>query len=113
MINMIFGHYVKSKIPGFYNAEFWIYYANKPARHVEEYGLSRGECAFLCEAEKNNRVVKTYDGFIYLSPIKRNPDETGHSETEKRYIGGYHQTKKKGKNYGKKKAAPLSRRAKL
>lgn len=110
MINMIFGHYVKSKIPGFYNAEFWVYYTNKPARHVEEYGLSRGECAFLCEAEKNNRVVKTFDGFIYLSPVKKSPDDSGSNEPEKRYIGGYHQYKYKGGKHGKKKAANVARR---
>lgn len=106
MINMIFARYAKFIIipPAF--TDYWIYYTNKPARHVT--ALSHGEMLFLGEASRSNRIAKTYDGIIYLAPIKRNQDETEHAETEKRYIGGYHQYKNKGVKHGKKKAAPFS-----
>lgn len=111
MINMIFARYAKYIIIPTAFSDFWVYYTNKKPRHVNS--LSHGEMLFLGEAARSNRIIKTHAGVIYQAPIKRSPDETEHSETEKRYIGGYHQTKKKGKNYGKKKAALKTGRNKL
>ena len=104
MINMIFAEYADWIQPrGHFFSDFWIYYTNRPSRHIKRgQKLTKKELDFMAQAVRNNHIVKSYSGILYKcvdSKAQFNLEER-EREHRDRAFQGYH---KKGKNYGKKK----------
>ena len=107
MINMIFAEYADwIRLRGEFFSDFWIYYTNRPSRHIRRGGrLTKKELDFMAEAVRNNHIVKSYSGILYkcVDSTKQFDMEERAQEHRDRAFQGYHK-KGKAKNHGKKKA---------
>lgn len=114
MINMIIAQYADWIQPrGYFFSDFWIYYTNRPARHIRHsQKLKKAELDFIAAAVRNGNIVKTYTGIIYKCVDSKSQFDLTEREREHRdrAFQGYH---KKEKSHVKKKAVTHSRRARI
>lgn len=107
MINMIIARYADWIQPrGFFFSDFWVYYTNRPSRHIRRCDkLKKAELDFIAAAVRNGNIVKTYTGIIYKCVDSKAQFDLDERERvyKDRAFQGYHK-KEKSTSHGKKKA---------
>ena len=110
MINMIFGQYVRSIEPREFLGDFYIYYTNRPCKHITQTGrLTQRELYFISDAIRHNRTVETYSGVIYQCvdiQAQFDPAVRRHEYYIRRFAGYHH--KKKRVSHGKKERVTVT-----
>lgn len=107
---MIFGQYERRIEPRDFLGDFYIYYTDRPTKHITQTGrLSVAELNFISAAIRANQTIETYAGIIYqCADIQAQFDKAArrHEYYIRRFAGYHH--KKKRVSHGKKERVTIS-----